>query len=115
MKIFLHLPYDSSGYGKFGFKYRDVDLFLQFEYLEEFGQRKVGELKFEFCTKILMNGTLKNTEDIEYDTIFIKEEKVGYQNSQGLYSLMLSGSDFQFEILASSCLFEPNVKTDIFL
>lgn len=115
MKELLQLPFDSSGYGDLSFLYRGLNLRLQFRYRNITLGDVVGELVFEWCTYMSMNGTLKDYEDIFYDRVYLKERIQARGVDYNRYVIMLSGSDFQFNIISKNFTFEDSVQSDIFL
>lgn len=108
MQELKKLPFDPSGYGDFSYSYDGLDFTLWFEYTDEENRAKVCALKFTFCTFLTMNGTLSNYLDIPYDTVLVVEDNAGRDGNQRKYAVMLSGSDFQFHILATDFSIDSN-------
>lgn len=104
MKELLRLPYDSSGFGDFGASYIGADARVHFQYKGSAGEC-VGELYFEFCVNMTVNGILNAQRDIPYDTVLREEYRNERYDGFFRYLLMLSGSDFQFEVIAKDCKF----------
>jgi hypothetical protein len=109
MKPFLELPYDPAGYGDFGVSYIGSEAKIQFQYRSDHTDR-VAELRFVFCLSIRVNGELDRQESLPYDQVMVREEHTGYDKSFTRFVLMLSGSDFQFEILAKECHFTADAQ-----
>lgn len=103
MKQYIRLPYDSSGYGEFGVDYVGVRGRIHFQYNADHVQ-KIGQLLFDFCLRLNINGVLTDQFPIPYDTVLVDDKYIGDHETKR-YLLMLSGSDFQFEIIARDCAF----------
>ncbi|MER8583524.1 hypothetical protein [Mesorhizobium sp. M0199] len=112
MREFLQLPFDSSGYGDFGVCYSGSNAKVQFDYKKN-GIALVGEIYFTFCLSIFVNGRLDKQSKLPYDKVLISEEGIGYDGTFNSYVFMLSGSDFQFEVVAKSCSFVESVASGI--
>lgn len=106
MKVFMELPYDPAGYGDFGVSYIGTDAKVQFQYRCDHIDR-IAELRFVFCLPIRVNG---EQENLPYDRVMVREEHTGFDKGFTRFSLMLRGSDFQFEILAKECHFTPDIQ-----
>jgi hypothetical protein len=115
MKLFLQLPEDPHRYGDFAVSYVGADVRIQFKYHYE-NKDLVGEIHFELCLSLLVNGDLDNQVALpHFDSIWITEEGVGYDGGFNRYILWLSGSDFQFSVLAKSCSFTDSISTGVII
>lgn len=103
MKEYIRLPYDPSGHGDFGVDYVGVRGRIHFAY-NSGHVRKIGQLLFDFCLRLDINGVLTDQRPIPYDTVLVDDKYTGHHDTKR-YLLMLSGSDFQFEIIARDCTF----------
>jgi len=104
MNKFLRLPDDPSGYGDFGVSYISGNVKIHFIYSEN-GKDVIGELYFQTCLNISVMGSLKMQNSIDYDTVFSDSYS---DDSMGLFRkffFILSGSDFQFTVVARECIF----------
>lgn len=104
MKDFLRLPSDPSGYGDFGVSYVGVDARVHFQYMLN-GRAFLGEIHFEFCVHLAVNGILNHQEKLPYDTILVEHYENEEYEGFNRYVFMLSGSDFQFSVIAKGCNF----------
>jgi hypothetical protein len=115
MKQFLELPFDPSGYGDFGVSYIGIEAKIHFEYRSD-GKERIGELRFGVCVSINVNGHLDKQERLPYNRVMIVEERVGSDKRFTRFMLMLSGSDFQFDVVAKDCEFTPEIiRSDLIL
>jgi hypothetical protein len=115
MKEFLTLPHDPRRYGHFAVSYIGIDARIQFQYQDD-GEDTVGEIYFDDCLSIYVNGELDNQVSLPYsDTIFITEEGVGYDGGFNRYILWLSGSDYQFTVLAKNCSFTKSITENVMI
>jgi fructose 1,6-bisphosphatase len=112
MKEFLCLPTDPAGYGDFGAAYVGADAKVQFVYRNGAAD-VVGEIYFPFCLSLLVNGEMDKQREIPYDKVMLAGTGLGFDGAFNKYVVMLSGSDFQFEVLSKKCLFNDNVESDL--
>lgn len=87
---------------------------MQFAYGKD-GLDAVGEIYFHFCLSLLVNGEMGKQRELPYDKVMVAETGVGFDGSFNKYVFMLSGSDFQFEVISKSCSFAEDVKSGIFV
>lgn len=109
MKLFLELPYDPAGYGDFGVSYINTEAKIHFEY-RGVDIDHIAELRFVFCLSINVNGQLDRQVLLPYDRVMVVEEHNGFDSGFTRFMLMLSGSDFQFDILAKECHFNADIE-----
>ncbi|BCH16793.1 hypothetical protein [Mesorhizobium sp. L-2-11] len=109
MKEFLQLPYDSSGYGDFGVSYVGTDARVHFRYRAG-GKDRIPELYFEFCIHMSVNGILNSQKQLPYDVVLAENYKNEEYEGFSRFLFMLSGSDFQFEIIAKNCTFAESTE-----
>ncbi|MCF3935279.1 hypothetical protein L1787_17910 [Acuticoccus sp. M5D2P5] len=109
MKEFLRLPYDSSGYGDFGISYVGIKTIIHFQYMNE-GVTTIGELHFAESLSIKVNGILNDQKKLPYDLVMIEAYDNQRYDDFYVYSFMLSGSDFQFDVIAKGCIFKESIE-----
>ncbi|MBD8651125.1 hypothetical protein IFT66_08560 [Rhizobium sp. CFBP 13726] len=109
MKLFLELPYDASGYGDFGVSYIGTEATIHFQYRSD-GAEHVGELRFGWCLSININGQLDKQISLPYDRVMVLEDQIGFDKKFLRFVVMFSGSDFQFDVYAKECRFDPDVR-----
>ncbi|HTV69069.1 MAG TPA: hypothetical protein VMF90_11085 [Rhizobiaceae bacterium] len=73
-------------------------------------RKLVGELYFEFCIAISANGVLNNQENLPYDIVMSEDYVNERYDDFSRYAFMLSGSDFQFKVIAKNCTFANSVE-----
>jgi hypothetical protein len=112
MKEFLCLPMDPAGYGDFGAAYVGADAKVQFVYRNG-ATDVVAELYFCFCLSLVVNGEMDKQRELPYDNVMLAETGIGFDGTFSKYIFMLSGSDFQFEVVSKNCLLNDNVESDL--
>ncbi|TPM13487.1 hypothetical protein [Mesorhizobium sp. B2-3-5] len=114
MQEFLRLPFDTSGFGDFAASYIGSNAKVQFLYKSD-GSELVGEIRFPFCISMVINGNLSSQKKLPYDTIMVTQEINNRLDDLYRYEFMLSGSDFQFAVVAKECTFSESITTGIMI
>lgn len=114
MQEFLRLPFDPSGYGDFAASYIGSGAKVQFAYKSD-GVEHIAELNFSFCLSLEVNGDLNSQKNIPYDTVLFRKETNPRVDGLHRYTFMLSGSDFQFTIVAKNCSIVESISSGIII
>lgn len=114
MQEFLRLPLDTSGYGDFAASYVGSNAKVQFRYKSR-GTDLVAEIGFTFCIFMEINGNLSSQKSLPYDTILFEIENNPRVDGIYRYNFMLSGSDFQFSVVAKKCTFVESIDYGVMI